>query len=54
LLDWLWLQSATVAKLLPGLGRVDRFEIFEPQARVLCLLQAERKVFVRLALAQSN
>jgi CheY-like chemotaxis protein len=51
LLDWLWLQSATVGKLLPGLGRADRFEIAEPQARVVCLLQAERKVFVRLSIA---
>lgn len=51
LLDWLWIQASTVGKLFPGLGRVDRFEISEPQTRVVCLLQAERKVFVRLSLA---
>jgi CheY-like chemotaxis protein len=52
LLDWLWMQASSVGKLLPGLGRVDRVEIAEAQTRVVCLLQAERKVFVRLSIAQ--
>jgi len=51
LLDWLWIQSSTLCKMFPGLGRVDRLEILETQTRVVCLLQAERKVFVRVSLA---
>ncbi len=51
MLDWLWIQASTVGKMFPGLGRVDRFEIIEPQTRVVCLLQAERKIMVRLSLS---
>jgi CheY-like chemotaxis protein len=50
MLDWLWIQASTVGKMFPGLGRVDRFEIIESQTRVVCLLQAERKIMVRLSL----
>jgi CheY-like chemotaxis protein len=50
LLEWLMGRSATVANLLPALGRVDRLEISEPRSRVICLLQAERKMFVRLSI----
>ncbi|HWD18647.1 MAG TPA: response regulator [Verrucomicrobiae bacterium] len=50
LLDWLWIQSSTLGKMFPGLGQMDRFEITEPQSRVVCLLQAERKVFVRVSM----
>jgi CheY-like chemotaxis protein len=49
LLDWLLGKSAAVANMLPGLGRADRFEISEPRSRVICLLQPERKMFVRLS-----
>jgi CheY-like chemotaxis protein len=51
LLDWLLLKSASVGELLPALGRADRLEIREPRSRVICLLQPERKMFVRLSLA---
>jgi hypothetical protein len=50
LLDWLLVKSATVVKLLPGLGHADRLEIREPGRRVICLLQPERKMFVRLSM----
>ena len=50
LLDWLLSKSATVSGLLPSLGRPERLEISEPRSRVLCLLQPERKMFVRLSL----
>ena len=50
LLDWLLTKSASVGKLLPALGRADRLEIREPRSRVICLLQPERKMFVRLSL----
>ena len=50
LLDWLLAKSATVCGLLPSLGRPDRLEISEPRSRVICLLQPERKMFVRLSL----
>jgi len=50
LLDWLLTKSAIVANLLPSLGRADRLEISEPRSRVICLLQAERKMFVRLSI----
>ncbi|HTA30503.1 MAG TPA: DUF4388 domain-containing protein, partial [Candidatus Cybelea sp.] len=50
LLDWLLTKSASVGKLLPALGRVDRLEIREPRSRVVCLLQPERKMFVRLSM----
>lgn len=49
LLDWLMAKSATVTTLLPSLGRADRLEINEPRSRVICLLQPERKMFVRLS-----
>ena len=49
LLDWLVGKSASVGKLLPGLGRADRLEIREPRGRVICLLQPERKMFVRVS-----
>jgi CheY-like chemotaxis protein len=49
LLDWLWVKSASVGRLLPALGRADRLEIREPRSRVICLLQPERKMFVRLS-----
>lgn len=49
LLDWLMERSATVSKLFPALGRPDRLEIREPRSRVICLLQPESKVFVRLS-----
>jgi CheY-like chemotaxis protein len=50
LLDWLLSKSASVGKLLPALGRADRLEIREPRSRVICLLQPERKMFVRLSI----
>jgi CheY-like chemotaxis protein len=50
LLDWLLAKSAVVANLLPSLGRADRLEISEPRRRVICLLQPERKMFVRLSI----
>jgi CheY-like chemotaxis protein len=50
LLDWLLTKSASVGKLLPALGRADRLEIREPRSRVICLLQPERKMFVRLSM----
>jgi len=49
LLEWLLSKSASVGKLLPALGRADRLEIREPHSRVICLLQPERKIFVRLS-----
>jgi CheY-like chemotaxis protein len=48
LLDWLLVKSAEAASLLPSLGRADRLEINEPRSRVICLLQPERRMFVRL------
>ncbi len=51
LLDWLLNKSDSVSNLLPSLGRVDRLEINEPRSRVICLLQPERKMFVRLSVA---
>jgi CheY-like chemotaxis protein len=50
LLDWLADKSATVGKLLPALGRPDRMEIREPRSRVICLLQPECKMFIRLTI----
>jgi CheY-like chemotaxis protein len=50
LLDWLLAKSASVGELLPALGRADRLEIREPRSRVICLLQPERKMFVRLSM----
>jgi CheY-like chemotaxis protein len=50
LLDWLLTKSAGMGKLLPALGRADRLEIREPRSRVICLLQPERKMFVRLSM----
>jgi CheY-like chemotaxis protein len=50
LLDWLLVKSASVGKLLPALGRADRLEISEPRSRVICLLQPERKMFVRVSI----
>jgi CheY-like chemotaxis protein len=50
LLDWLLTKSASVGKLMPALGRADRLEICEPRSRVICLLQPERKMFVRLSM----
>ena len=50
LLDWLLTKSALVIGLLPSLGRPDRLEISEPRSRVICLLQPERKMFVRLSI----
>jgi CheY-like chemotaxis protein len=50
LLDWLLVKSAVVVNLLPSLGRADRLEINEPRSRVICLLQPERKMFVRLSI----
>jgi hypothetical protein len=50
LLDWLLVKSASVGKLLPALGRADRLEIREARSRVICLLQPERKMFVRLSM----
>jgi CheY-like chemotaxis protein len=49
LLDWLSSKSSTVSALLPSLGNADRLEISEPRSRVICLLQSERKMFVRLS-----
>jgi CheY-like chemotaxis protein len=45
----LMVKSAAVCKMLPALGRADRFEINETGSRVICLLQPERKIFVRLS-----
>ncbi|HUD47715.1 MAG TPA: response regulator [Candidatus Baltobacteraceae bacterium] len=50
LLDWLLTKSAAVANMFPSLGRADRLEISEPRSRVMCLLQPERKMFVRLSI----
>ena len=52
LLDWLLIKSASVGKMLPVLGRADRLEINEPRSRVICMLQTERKMFVRLTVHQ--
>jgi CheY-like chemotaxis protein len=52
LIHLLLLKSAEMSKIFPALGRPDRFEIHEPVSRVVCLLQSECKVFVRLALTQ--
>jgi CheY-like chemotaxis protein len=49
LLNWLLDKSGAVSKLLPALGRSDRLEIFEPRSRVVCMLQPECKMFVRLS-----
>jgi CheY-like chemotaxis protein len=49
LLNLLLIKSAAAGKMLPPLGRADRFEIHEPESRVVCLLQPERKIFVRLS-----
>jgi CheY-like chemotaxis protein len=51
LLEWLLMKSASMGKLLPALGRADRLEIREPRSRVICLLQAERKMFVRVSIS---
>jgi len=50
MLDWLLIKSASVSKMLPALGSADRLEIREPRSRVVCLLQPERKLFVRLSM----
>jgi CheY-like chemotaxis protein len=50
LLDWLLIKSAAVVKLLPALGHADRLEIREQGRRVICLMQPERKMFVRLSM----
>jgi CheY-like chemotaxis protein len=50
LFNLLVIKSAAVCKMLPALGRADRFEINEARSRVICLLQPERKIFVRLSL----
>jgi CheY-like chemotaxis protein len=49
LLEWLFIKSAAISKMLP-LGRADRFEIASAESRVLLMLQPDRKVFVRVAL----
>ncbi len=49
LFNLLVIKSAAVCKMLPALGRADRFEINEGRSRVICLLQPERKIFVRLS-----
>jgi CheY-like chemotaxis protein len=51
LINLLLIKSADVGKLVPALGRPDRFEINEPESRVICLLQQESKVFVRLSIS---
>jgi CheY-like chemotaxis protein len=51
LINLILLKSAEMTKLFPALGRPDRFEINEPLSRVLCLLQSESKVFVRLSIS---
>jgi CheY-like chemotaxis protein len=50
LLNLLLMKSAGVCKMLPALGRADRFEIIEPRSRAICLLQPDRKIFVRLSI----
>jgi CheY-like chemotaxis protein len=50
LLDWIMTRSAILTSLLPSLGRADRLVISEPRSRVICLLQPERKMFVRLSI----
>jgi CheY-like chemotaxis protein len=50
LFNFLLTKSASVGKMLPVLGSAQRFEINEPQSRVICLLQPERKIFVRLSI----
>ena len=54
LFNLLMIKSASVCKMLPVLGRPDRFEINEPQSRVICLLQPERKIFVRLSISPAT
>jgi CheY-like chemotaxis protein len=49
LLDLLTAKSSTLGKLLP-LGRADRIEIYAGDDRVMVLLQADRKAFVRSTL----
>ena len=50
LINLLLVKSLDVGKIFPALGRADRFEINEPLSRVICLLQSENKVFVRLSI----
>jgi CheY-like chemotaxis protein len=51
LINLLLIKSAEMSKIFPALGRPDRFEINEQTNRVICLLQAESKVFVRLSIS---
>jgi CheY-like chemotaxis protein len=51
LINLLLIKSADMGKIVPALGRIDRFEINEPSSRVICLLQQESKVFVRLSVS---
>jgi CheY-like chemotaxis protein len=51
LINLLLLKSADMSKIIPALGRGDRFEINEPTSRVICLLRLECRVFIRLSIA---
>ncbi len=52
LINLLLLKSADMSKIIPALGRGDRFEINEPTSRVICLLRLECRVFIRLSIRQ--
>jgi CheY-like chemotaxis protein len=54
LVNLLLLKSADMSKIIPALGRCDRFEINEPTSRVICLLRLECRVFVRLSISPSG
>ena len=51
LINLLLIKSADLGRIVPALGRADRFEINEPASRVICLLQQESRVFVRLSMS---
>ena len=51
LINLLLIKSAEMGKVVPALGRPDRFEINEPLSRVICLLQQESRIFVRLSIS---
>ena len=51
LMSLLLIKSADLGRIVPALGRADRFEINEAGSRVICLLQQESRVFVRLSMS---
>jgi CheY-like chemotaxis protein len=54
LINLLVLKSTDMSKIIPTLGRGDRFEINEPNSRVICLLRLECRVFIRLSLSPAS